>query len=243
MQEFYDKLKVVFGLGQILILFFISTCAAFAEENKISTIEVVTPAWEGITNRDGTGLYFELLQMIYEPVGIEVAIEFVPWVRAVKRVDSKSSDAMLGSYNTVDALFSRYPLDTEYTAVVYKTDSVEKWNGVNTIENKAVVWVRGYNYHKYLPVKVKYHEVNRSEQGWKMLVLGRVDFFMNSLNAINRYVSRNKIDMTDFRIKIVLVKSLFVRFAKTEKSKKLIEIYDSRMKELIEKDSLRIGYT
>jgi len=239
LQKFYDKLKFIFGLVQLLILFFISTCVAFAEENEISTIDIVTPVWEGITNRDGTGLYFELLQMVYEPVGIEVTIEFVPWARAVKRVDSKSRDAMLGSYNTVDAFFPRYPLDTEYSAVVYKKGSVEKWNGVNTIENKAVVWVRGYNYHKYLPVKVKYHEVNRSEQGWKMLILGRVDFFMNSLNAINRYVNRNKVDLTDYRIKIVLVKSLFVRFAKTEKSKKLIEIYDSRMKELIEKDSLR----
>lgn len=40
----------------------------------------------------------------------------------------------------------------------------------------------------------------------------------------------------------MLVKNLFVRFAKTEKSKKLIEIYDRRMKELIEKDSLRKLY-
>ncbi len=242
MHDFNDKLKFIFGLGQILILFSISTCVAFAEENKISTIDIVTPAWEGITNKDGTGLYFELLQMVYEPVGIVVKIEFVPWARAVKRVDLKSSDAMLGSYNTVDAFFPKYPLDTEYTAVVYKTDSVEKWNGVTTIENKDVVWVRGYNYHKYLPVKVNYHEVSKSEQGWKMLALDRVGFFMNSLNAINRYVNRNKIDLADFQIKVVMVKNLFVRFAKTEKSKKLIEIYDSRMDELIKTDSLRKLY-
>jgi len=242
LQEVNGKLKFVLGLGQILILLFINTCMAFAEENGISTIDIVTPAWEGLTNKDGTGLYFDLLRMVYEPVGIEVNVEFVPWSRAAKRVHSKKNDAMLGSYNTVDALFPRYPLDTEYTAVVYKKGSVKKWEGVNTIENKDVVWVRGYNYHKYLPVKVNYHEVNRSVQGWKMLVLDRVDFFMNSLKAINRYVNQNKIDLADFQIKVVLVKNLFVRFAKTEKTKKLIEIYDSRMRELLKKDSLRKLY-
>ena len=139
MQQVNDALKFIWGLGQILILIFFCTCAAFAEENRISTIDVVTPVWEGITNKDGTGLYFELLRMVYEPVGMEVNVDFVPWARAVKRVNLKKNDAMLGSYNTVDAFSSRYPLDTEYTAVVYKTASVKKWNGINTIENKAVV--------------------------------------------------------------------------------------------------------
>ena len=99
--------------------------------------------------------------------------------------------------------------------------------------------MRGYNYHKYLSVNVDYSEVSKSEQGWKMLMADRVEFFINSLEAINRYVNNNNIDLTNIKIDKILTKNLYIRFSKTEKSKKLIKIYDNRMEELIQSDEIK----
>lgn len=203
-----------------------------SEDRKPDSIKIATPVWKGWTNEDGTGLYLELLKLVYEPVGVDVRYEFVPWARAVSYIDSKKNDAMLGSYNTVDAYFPNYPIDTEYTAIVYKKGLPIEWLGEETLRNKSIVWVRGYNYHKYLNVKVRYIEVNKSEQGWLMLKADRVEFFMNSLTAINKYLKQNDIDRDNFNIETVLTKNLYLRFAKTEKSKQLIQIFDQRMNEL-----------
>ncbi len=244
LNKFKNKIKRYLWIGQILILLSFNMYSVYGgETNKISTINIVTPEWKGATNKDETGLYIELLHKIYDPVGIKVKYEFVPWMRAVNYIDTKAADAMLGSYKTVDAFFPNYPLDTEYTAVVHKKDTVDKWNGEKTIEDKSVVWVRGYNYHKYLNVDVDYLEVSKSDQGWKMLMADRTDYFMDSLDLINRYANENNINLANFQIRTVLIKNLYVRFARTQKSKKLIRIYDNRMKELIKSGEIKKLFT
>jgi polar amino acid transport system substrate-binding protein len=220
----------------LLLLASVSVLAIEADGNKgmkPESITIATPVWKGWTNEDGTGLYFELLKLVYQPVGVSVQYEFVPWARAEGYIDLKKNDAMLGSYNTVDAYFPNYPIDTEYTAVVYKKVLAREWFGEETLRNKTIVWVRGYNYHKYLNVEVSYIDANNSEQGWLMLMADRVEYFMNSLTAINKFLKQNDIDRDDFNIETVLTKNLYLRFAKTKKSKQLIQIFDQRMKELV----------
>ena len=118
------KGKKILWIGRILILLFIYQHSVHGKENKILTLNIVTPEWTDVTNKDGTGLYFELLHLVYDPAGIQVKCKFVPWARAVEYIDLKLGDAMLGSYNSVDAFFPKFPLDTEYTAVVYKKGTV-----------------------------------------------------------------------------------------------------------------------
>ena len=234
----FNKRNCFILMGQILTWILLNSTFLYGGET-ITSINIVTPEWQGLTNKDGTGLYFELLQMVYEPVGIKVKYEFVPWARAVIYVNSKTNDALLGSYNTVDAYFPEYPIDTEYTVAVYKNGIVDRWLGEKSIENKKVAWVRGYNYHRYLNVKVNFSEVNRSEQGWKMLMEDRIEFFLNSQNAIKKYVKKNDVDLNGIKINTVLVKNIYVRFSKTVKSKRLIEIYDKRMSTLIQRGKIQ----
>jgi hypothetical protein len=79
-----------------------------------------------LTNKDGTGLYIELLHMVYDEVGIKAKYEIVPWTLAVTYIDSTLADAMLGSYNTVDAYFPKYPLDTEFIRLICNVREVKK---------------------------------------------------------------------------------------------------------------------
>jgi polar amino acid transport system substrate-binding protein len=73
----------------ISILLLVASVSVLAIEEdgdkgmKPESITIATPVWKGWTNEDGTGLYFELLKLVYEPVGVSVQYEFVPWARAV----------------------------------------------------------------------------------------------------------------------------------------------------------------
>ena len=221
----------------LTVICLLSVFSAHAE--VIKSIDIATPEWTEITNADGTGLYFELLHLVYDPFGIKINFIIVPWMRAVSYVDSRQCDALPGSYNTVDAFFPFYPIDTEHAAVVFKKETVKEWNGQKSMNNRSVAWVRGYNYHKYLDTRVRRVEVNQSDQGWKMLLSDRVDFLMNSEQAINKYIEHNKLNRDDYEIETILIKDLYLRFAKTEKSKRLIKIYDQRMAELIYSGEIR----
>ncbi len=47
-------------------------------ENPIKTVNVVAEHWPDYTNRDGSGVYFELVKAVFEPQGIQVSTQILP---------------------------------------------------------------------------------------------------------------------------------------------------------------------
>lgn len=66
-----------------------------------------------------------------------------------------------------------------------------------------------------------------------MLIIGRDDFFMHPREDLKAYIKSNNIDADKYEMRTVFSKELYMRFANTEKSKKLIEIYDKKISELL----------
>ncbi len=230
------KPRLVSGSVAILLLL-ISATASGADAGGIDTIHIVTPAWDGATNEDGTGLYFEIIKSVYEPVGIRLKHEIFPWKRCVLKIKNHEADGFPGSYyferEGVDDLFPRYPIDSEITSVVFKNGTVPAWKGQESIAGKDCVWMRGYNYHKYLKVKVDFDEVDDHGKAWKLIDTGRFQFYIDALYDIRDYMEKHGIDATRYQIEPVIQKNLYLRFANTNKSKKLIEIYDAQIPKLV----------
>ncbi len=59
---------------------------------------VVSECWIDLTNKDGSGLYFDIVRMVYELVGIKVKIKIFPYNRSSMMVKKKRADVWLGSY-------------------------------------------------------------------------------------------------------------------------------------------------
>ncbi len=211
-------------------------------QSKITEIRIVTPAWEDFTNKDGTGVYFDLLRAVYEPEGIRVRYEFFPWSRAEAMIRKNRADAMLAAFynpkNEDQTRYPRYPLDSEIVNVAYKKGTVSQWKGEKSLSGKAVSWPRGYDYHNYMKVKVKAVEVDSNEQGWQMMDRGRVDFHMASLEELEKQLKAQSAP-DDYVIQEVLTKQLYVWFGKNERTEKLAAIYDRRIQALKDTDSLK----
>lgn len=227
--------------AKLVIAFFITVCPfsiAFAQsDSSIAVINIATPAWENVTNEDGTGLYFDILRSVYGPDGIALTFQIVPWRRAVEMVKQHQADALLGGYyihpEKGGDLFPIYPIGGEVLAALSRKGAVSQWEGYQSIAGKVVVWIRGYNYHRYFDVHVNGREIDQEEQGWKLVESGRADFYVENINFLNRYLRNSGIDRAGFDIHMLSSKPLFARFANTKKSEKLIEIYDARMPVLI----------
>ena len=226
-----------------VLMAFFPTLSVFGNEiGKITEIRIVTPAWPDQTNEDGTGLFFDIVRSVYEPVGIKMTYEIFPWKRAEAMIASAEADAMLSALKRKDRLTPEYPLWVEYTAVVFRKDKIKEWNGLKTLDNKRTVWLRGYDFHtiSYLKsVKLDWAEIDEYESGWKMLEKGRTDFYIDALADIEQYIRKNKPDMNVYQVETVWGENAYMSFSKTEKSKKLIEIYDRKIIEMFKSGELK----
>ncbi|MCF6245911.1 MAG: transporter substrate-binding domain-containing protein [Desulfobacula sp.] len=231
------KNRIVFMIFIILFIF----SDLHAQNVKITSINIATPYWENVTNRDGTGLYFEILRRIYEPSKIKISFRILPWIRAKKMMQNRKFDVMLIGYyaSKTDDLFPRYPIDSEPIGVIYRKGIIDKWLGQKSIEGKKVVWLRGYGFSHYLDVDVILNEVNKQEQGWELVKIKRGDFFIHPFSDLRIYVNTHKSDMDMMEMRVIFEKNLYLRFANTEKSKRLIAIYDQGIQELLKTGELK----
>ena len=143
------------------------------------SIKITTESWDLYTNTDGSGLFLDITRAIYEPRGIRIDLEFVPYKRALHSLENGNADAMYGTYSTEKEgkpyLFTpRIPIDKERTVAIFERDNHADWQGQTSLAKAQLAWVRGYDYHESLEVEIgDYVEVTDSRQGLTMLSAGR----------------------------------------------------------------------
>ncbi|MEB8433935.1 transporter substrate-binding domain-containing protein [Cocleimonas sp. KMM 6892] len=207
----------------------------------IKTVKMITPSWDRYTNEDGTGLYFDLFRKIYEPEGIQLEFIIAPWRRATHEVKSGHYDFMVNAYLTPqlsDFIYPKQPMNMSYTLALFDKNKFD-WNGQKSIENKKVIWMYGYGFHKYLDVKVEWSEIGTLKQGWELLRAGRVDYFLDDSLTTDNYIKENNPDMSNIGKEVAYTIDTYPRFNNSKRSRELIKIYEKRMKTLVESGELR----
>ncbi len=212
----------------------------------IPSIFLVTPAWEGQTNPDGTGLFFEIVAAVYEPVGIKMRYEIVPWKRAEYMVRENQADAMLCVVKQnlgKGMLAPKYPMVVEYTAAVFKKETIPNWKGIGSLVGKNLIWPLGYDYHQnpnLKGLKLKWQEVSSHYSGWKRLETGRnADVWIDSLPDLMAYIQSNPVDIGPYQLEVLWGENAYMAFAESEKGKRLIRIYDHRIVKLARSGRLK----
>ncbi len=225
----------------LLLLSMILAAPVFGQDMK--TIHVVMQTFPGFTNKDGTGLYFEMIREVYEPVGVKMKYEIFPWERCKVMREKKLTDALLGAGRVKGRYpMPKYPMSVSYDTVVFRKDRIKEWKGPESLRGKRVLWVRGSDYNKYpelANVKMEWDEINSIQEAWKLLEIGRYDFYIEMLVDIKSYVKDNNIDTSPYQMETISGNEVTLWFADTEKSKELIDIYDRRIIELFKSGWLK----
>ncbi len=199
--------QVVVTISLLITIFAGLSGDSFAQDEAgtITTIHIVTPAWVNQTHEDGTGLFFDIVRKVYEPAGIHMEFEIVPWKRASQMVESQEADAMFCVLQDSEFLIPRYPLLIDHTAVLFKKENILEWRGLETLQGKIAAWPRGYDYHKQPQIKgisLKFYEVNYPYQGFSMLSSGKVDVYIDALIDVEFYMKEHDIDVTLYQLEI-----------------------------------------
>lgn len=218
----------------LLLAIFPIIPSAFAG-NTPTEIIMASEAWSNATNRDGTGLYWDILRAVYEPIGIKTKFIIRTYNGSVNLVKKNRVDAAVGIYpdQVQGGLFSQYPFIKDHVLVLFKQSRVTQWDGQDSLRHRAVAWIKGYCYDQFLEVPVKKKEFNRRETILRQLDSDHIDFFLDTRNNMESVLNRGIVEVSGYKVETVLALDRYLVFVNNRKGKKLKIIFDRRFPHLV----------
>lgn len=237
----------------VFITFFISMSAYADSEpefqfqrSQIKNVNVVAPEWEDYTNKDGTGLYWEILQTIYARQDIKLKPSIVSWNRALKMVTKyQIYNAIVGEYldSEEPLLFPKYPIDVEYLSVLSK-NSGTAFKDVSSLTGKRVGWLKDYDLIPEEEIDFTLREYRSVQQGLELLNEGKLDFIIEEWDEIASALSSQNLSLHDYQMEYMPEGTdVYVAFADNAISKVLIEIYNEEVEKMVEAGSMQAIYS
>jgi len=221
-------------LGLILSITITLACTA-----ELAPIRIASEAWEGSTEADGRGLAWDIFRAVFEPAGVPLSIQSVPYMRSIGLVQRGAADAWAGSYlNEIKqgVFYSRWHYDADQIAALGLLD--QPVPSLDTLGEYRLVWVRGYEYQRYLPNLHQYREVQRRSGILGMLDMGHADFYLDALTEVEDVLSTAS-QPARYRVTVLTKLPVYLGFADTARGRMLAELFDARMDKLVADGSLR----
>jgi polar amino acid transport system substrate-binding protein len=224
----------------ILVFVLCPICFSALAGSPPAEIVLASKEWANATNKDGTGLYWDIFRAVYESVGIKTKFIIRSYKGSVSLVEKNQADAMVGIHpeEIQGALSSRYPFVKDYVLVLFKKNNLYQWNGQETLKNKKVGWIKGSSFDEYLEVPVIKREMAKRENILRRLDKNQIDFFMDTRNDVESVLNKGIIDVTHYTVETVLELERYLVFADNRKGKELKKIFDDRFPRLVESGEL-----
>jgi polar amino acid transport system substrate-binding protein len=230
------------------VLVFLCTGMMFAQAGERlsdpalpNEIHLVSERWPSFTEEDGSGVAWEVLRLVFEPMGVKVRMQTVPYSRSVGLVRRGEADAWVGSYagEVDDIHYPRWHFDRDYVSALGLADTPEP--SVDSLPNSRLLWIRGYRYEHYLPGIEGFQEVQRRDNVLPMLAAGRVDYFIDARVDIDMLLAKAQ-RQARYKITNLVRLPLYLGFAETPEALALADLYDQRMESLVGSGQLRPIY-
>ena len=237
---YYKEISVLKKIFTIIILIQLQLFGASTPKE----IFIVSESWEELTNKDGSGLYFDLARMIYEPAGISVTIKIYPYSRSSMMVEKKKADVWLGSYIDEEeyAIYPQYYFDHDIVTAMYKKKKFPNFDGLKSLRDRDVCWIRGYEYDEYIDITIKKHERNDRKSILESLKKDRFDVFLDAKFDMSDAIERFKFDTSEYAFYEILKFKLYPAFRDDERGKILRDIWDKNFKIILDDGSLKKLY-
>lgn len=208
-------------------------------EDALRDIRLVSEVWHDYTNTDGSGLGWGIMRKVFEPAGVVLKMQNVPYTRSVGLVQRGEADAWLGSYRdevTEGVFYPKWYYDQDPIVALGLRETPSPT--LKDLGKYRLVWMRGYGYERYLPNVKAYSELQRRAGVLGMLKLGYADFYIDAVAEVNDLLEAVD-DRDKYRVSSLTKLPLYVGFADTPKGRSLAELFDRRMSALVTAGRLR----
>jgi len=216
-----------------------------------------TQEWKGVTNRDGSGLYNDIMRALFTPHGLTVKNTYVPFRRAIIDVEWGVADIAGGTNNqSTKYIRSRYPIWVSRSSALFRKELLPEWQGFDTIATNQDLIVSAPHLGEQIGLDV--YEVRNRPLGIKMLLRGHMQYYVDD-NAILIDLVKNKgeglafeegetsktlgdVDWSQFVIREIKTKEWYMVFPNNERGRWVRNIFDSGFKKLHKTGELQKMY-
>ena len=225
---------IIFWIAYIGVVITPAVAQEPTDAAGITDIFVCTKEWNGATNIDMTGYYWDTVLAVFEPSGVNVKVTFMPYMVSVARAQEQVCDMALGGYKNEFSglLYPQWPLELEPVIALHRLGTID--DDDRGFIGKKVAWLKDYGFQAHLPADTDFTEVRSESTGLRMLERGRIDFFLDYEEDITEAAGELGIDLSAYVFSPVTVLSRLVypMFAQNDRGRSLVDLYDRRMAEL-----------
>jgi len=200
-----------------------------------------TTQWVGLTNKDGTGLYHEILQRIYGDKNISIKVEYYPLRRGLMNValgDADISGAVGSQENGL--ILARHPIWVSRISALFHKSRKESWLGFETISKNGTQAVAPPGFVGILNLDV--YEIATRNQALNMVLEGRMAYYVDERETLSKLVAGEEdvigfeewgqptgnkpVIWEDYVIRDVMMTPLYMVFSDSDEGRLFRRIFD-----------------
>ena len=230
-----------------LLLLILVLCSFLAKsEHKLAPIDViwVTESWQNYTNKDGTGLYHELFNTVFQHSPYNIHVKYLPWNRALREIETKKANISGALPNNGKHLFSNMPIITQPISILVsktKSDLTQQ-----QISNLMGVWPQFYAEEIIQPSISPYINgvsAHYRKDALNLLQMKKVDYYIDIRSMLEMQLASLPItEQERYHIQDLSILKLFLIFSDDPKGKNLKLYYDKRVQALLDQNILQNIY-
>jgi len=216
---------MIYRLFYLVILF--SCFSSFAK-----TLNIGASEWEEFTNKDGSGIYFDLIRKIYS--NEKLSIKMDSYNRIIHQFDNRKLDMVIGIYrgDVKKGILPQWYLDTESPIIAIYDPKITKLDHAADLELLTASWIRGYQFERLIPEVDSPYLINTFDDGIKLLENGRIDVLIDyAYNLDDNHHKYKTLELTPEQ-------HIYVAFQRNKNGQKLANRWDSEMTQLRETGEL-----
>lgn len=245
-----DKAKLTFGLKLCLMIGLAAASSIYAEEAP--PLRIRADSWmpfNGDPAAKQPGYVVEFLREVFEPQGIKVDYQIMPWAAAVKAAEDGEIDGIIGANQkeAANLVTGDVSIAEPQFALFTRKENAWKYDSIRSLQGIRLGAIEGYSYWSSLDGYIKkssapalklYTGENPLAEAMTDLVDGKIDVMPESVLVFVWMAKSTGRKFADFRIAYSeTAEPLYVAFSKNEQGRKYARMFDAGLRKL--KDSGR----
>lgn len=168
-----------------VIVLVLSLC--FSHPAQARSLHVVTEPWKPFVFVEGgqpTGVDFEVVRSVFEHMGIDIHVEFLPWKRCLNMIKEGEADALLDVSITADRLayihFPEEHLSNSNSNIFYLNNKPLTYHSLADLSGMTIGTQFGYSYSAEFDKADNFTKEPVSDIAFNIrkLMAGRIDAFI-----------------------------------------------------------------
>ncbi|QOL26071.1 transporter substrate-binding domain-containing protein [Thalassotalea sp. LPB0316] len=199
-------------------------------------LHVVAEEWQGSTNKDLTGKYWDILRAIYQQ-DYDIKYELADWSTAISLVARQRADIVIGVYQGQDEniITPNFHLDMDSSFYLLYDKKRHNIKTLQDIDNLTIAGRRNYVLKSSLPDHVNFYSMDSLANVDKLIINQRIDGALMYAKELTNADPDQRLD----HLELLPKQKMYFGFANTVKGRALAKIFDQKMPILVKQGVIK----